>query len=57
MSINLVGLNAFSKTVLCFIINQVKKGFSLEKFFQVFLFVTLVSLANQILTIREDEAG
>ena len=49
LSIGLLGLNAFSKTVISFVINLVKKGLDLRKFWSPLPFVFLVSLGHESL--------
>ncbi|GEM_PF-5714011 len=45
----LMGLNAFTFTIIAFLINIIKEHFTLERFFPVFIFVTALAFFNEFL--------
>ncbi len=49
LSGGLMGLNAFTFTALAFVINTIKENITIEKYFSVFLFVSIAAIANEFL--------
>jgi rod shape-determining protein MreD len=49
LSGGLIGLNAFTFTVIAFVINTIKENITVEKYFPVFLFVATATIANEFL--------